>query len=194
LGKADELKSVSDEVLELDVASESSINELGKKLEKETVDLLVNNAGIYLRSPFEQMGHKDLIDQFVVNSVAPILVARALLPCLKKSDAPRVVNMTSRMGSIEDNTSGGSYGYRASKAALNAMTKSFSIDFPDIPVIAVHPGYIQTDMTSGRGDMTAKDCAKRLGEMFDVFCNEPQEKCKIKTGSFMHRDQQVLPW
>jgi NAD(P)-dependent dehydrogenase (short-subunit alcohol dehydrogenase family) len=118
-----------------------------------------------------------------------MLLSRALLPRLRQSKG-RIVNMTSRMGSVEDNTSGGSYGYRASKSALNALTKSFSIDFPDVPVILAHPGFIQTNMTQGRGDLGPDECARLL----HVNLIEPFLRDQWKSGQFLHRDGTPLPW
>lgn len=103
--------------------------------------------------------------------------------------------MISRMGCIADNSSGGNYGYRASKAALNAMTKSWSIDVPDIPVLLVHPGFIQTVMTAGRGDMLPEDCARCLvSNIFDEFTENPMSQCKFQSGQLLHRDGFELPW
>lgn len=192
--KASELKATAEKVFDLDVGSEQSINELSKKVGDEKIDLLINNAGVYLRTAFEDMKHQDLVHEFLVNAVGPTFTTRALMPNLLKSDKPRVINMTSRMGSIGDNTSGRSYGYRASKSALNAMTKTFSIEHPEVPVLLIHPGYIQTDMTSGKGDMDSKQCVEKLFEIIDQFVNVPQAECKFKSGQFIHRDQYELPW
>jgi NAD(P)-dependent dehydrogenase (short-subunit alcohol dehydrogenase family) len=146
---------------------------------------------VYETRTLQEFTRESALKEYTINALGPILVSRALLPNLRASSGPHVVNMTSRMGSIDDNTSGGSYGYRASKTALNQMTKSFAIDCPDVRVIAVHPGYIQTDMTSGRGETSPQACAQELVKLFDEFL---QSKDKIKSGSFLHRNGSVLPY
>lgn len=128
-----------------------------------------------------------------VTTTGPLLVSRALLPNLRLAKSPRIVNITSRMGSIADNTSGGSYGYRASKAALNAFTKSWAIDVADVPAVLVHPGYIATDMCGGKGDMGAEECVQRIWtSVLEEFLKEGGGR--VKAGAFMHRDGQELPW
>lgn len=118
----------------------------------------------------------------------------ALLPNLRQSKTPRIINMSSRMGSIADNTSGGSYGYRASKAALNAMVKSWSHDVQDVPAIITHPGYIQTGMTGGQGEMDTTECARRLmANIIEEFVGIKPEN-RWKSGAFVHRDGFELPW
>lgn len=106
------------------------------------VDVLINNAGIY------REGEKieDFLASFQVNSVVPFLVTKALLLKLRKASSPRVVQITSAMGSIADNTSGGSYAYRSSKAALNMINKCFAIENPWLTTIVIHPGWVKTDM------------------------------------------------
>lgn len=97
--------------------------------------------------------------------------------------------MTSRMGSIEDNDSGGRYGYRVSKAGLNAAGKSLAVDLKDrgIPVAILHPGFVKTDMTGNNGDITAEQAAHRLVQRMD-------ELNLGNTGTFWHSDGSVLPW
>ena len=193
--EAKELQSIASQVLLLDVSSEQSINELQQHLKDKSVDLLINNAGIYQRQDFESMTASPMLQEYMTNAIGPILVSRALLPNLCKSQQPRIVNMTSRMGCIADNSSGGSYGYRASKSALNSMTKSFAVDFPDVPVLLTHPGFIQTEMVGMRGEMSAEECALRLVKIYDDFCaQDALTSGKFKNGMLLHRDGDELPW
>lgn len=108
----------------------------------EAVDLLVNNAGILL----ETARREDFLTSFAVNTVAPFEVTQALLPLLRKSANPRVIHLTSKMGSISDNVAGGHYAYRASKAALNMINRSLARDHGWLTAVVVHPGWAQTDM------------------------------------------------
>ena len=129
----------------------------------------------------------DLLEQFKINACGPIFVSQALIELLETAEHPKVINVTSRMGSIEDNTSGSRYGYRASKAALNIMTKSFSIDKPNIITILIHPGYIKTDMTGLNGDMLPDEAVERMSKII-------LKADKDSAGKFFHRDGQILPW
>eukprot|EP00158_Paraphelidium_tribonemae_P004561 Partr_v1_DN26829_c0_g1_i3_m40552 putative Short chain dehydrogenase len=193
--KAEELQKVADQVIQLDVSSTSDIERVAQQLQDVPIDLLINNAGMYTRKSFDQLTADDMTLEYRVNALAPFFMSRALLPSLRRASNPRIINMTSRMGSIADNGSGGSYAYRASKSALNALTKSFSIDVKDVPVVLVHPGFIQTDMTMGRGDMGPSECAQKMvANLFDEFVEKPQGECRLKTGGFYHRDGQELPW
>ncbi|KAI9141554.1 putative short chain dehydrogenase [Paraphysoderma sedebokerense] len=188
-----ELKSLPVKLLKLDVSSEPSITKAAEELKNYTVDLLINNAGILHRDDLQAASSEQIMAQFATNSLGPLLVTKAFLPHLCKSthggNIVKVINITSRMGSIEDNTSGGYYGYRASKAALNQITKSLAIDLKPskIAVLALHPGMIATDMTGGRGDMGPKEAVECM-----VKCIE---KLNLESsGEFWHRDGYKLPY
>ena len=116
------------------------------QLKNETIDLLINNAGTYLEEPddFESLNVETVMKTFQVNTLSAIRVCQAVLPSLERAAHPKVIQITSLMGSITDNTSGGSYGYRISKAALNMFNKSFSIDYPQIASFVVHPGWVKS--------------------------------------------------
>lgn len=157
------------------------------------VDLLVNNAGVYHHDVLETFTQKSMLEEFLTNCAGPILISRALLPNFRLCAQPRIVNITSRMGSISDNTSGRAYGYRASKAGLNAVTRSWAFDVPDVPAIALHPGYIQTRMVDFRGDLSADECANRLAVVINEFV-KPVGESRWKSGDFIHRDGEILPW
>jgi NAD(P)-dependent dehydrogenase (short-subunit alcohol dehydrogenase family) len=184
------LKPVAKRIVALDVTSYESIQHLATQLLLNVpIDVLINNAGVYHKS---ELNPDDVLDEFKTNALGPLLLSYALLPNLRLTATPHIINMTSRMGSIADNTSGGSYGYRASKSALNQMTKSWSIDQPDVPAIVVHPGYIQTGMTSFHGDMDPEECARRI--MVNIVEEFLKSDGKWKSGMFLHRDGTELPW
>lgn len=208
--KASELGEVASSILQLDVSKPESINNAFGDGKIQQIDLLINNAGVYhmrntgvrndgsgaeingIPRSISSVDPDLMLDEFKTNSLGPLLVSRALLPSLKKSASPRIINITSRVGSIADNGSGGSYGYRSSKTALNMITKSWSIDCPECPVVALHPGFIQTEMVGNRGDMSADECASKLKLVIDEFL---KPDCgKYKSGKFLHRDGYELPW
>jgi len=135
----------------MDVADPDSVTEAARRIEQrvDRIDLLINNAGVYPRDTgLDGLEPKALIDGFEVNAIGPLLVTRALLPLLRRGKGKRLVQITSLMGSIEDNTSGGSYGYRMSKAALNMAVRNLAHELgPEgFVVLAVHPGWVQTRM------------------------------------------------
>jgi NAD(P)-dependent dehydrogenase (short-subunit alcohol dehydrogenase family) len=146
----------------------------------EAVDLLVNNAGI-LRQGTQR---EDFMSSFAVNSVAPFEVTQALLPLLRKSANPRVAHLTSWMGSITDNSSGGYYAYRASKAALNMINKSLARDHAWLATAVVHPGWVRTDMGGAEAPLDPQSSASGIwqqierlqhrdsGRFFDYLGNE----------------------
>ncbi|HWL62836.1 MAG TPA: SDR family oxidoreductase [Steroidobacteraceae bacterium] len=152
----------------------------GAVRESAAVDVLVNNAGI-LR---ETARREDFMDSFAVNTVAPFAITQALLPSLRKSSQPRVIHVTSKMGSIADNTSGSYYAYRSSKAALNMISRSLARDHDWLTSVVVHPGWAQTDMggpqatvpvaESARGIWRLASGAKRQdsGRFFDYLGKE----------------------
>lgn len=152
-----------------------------------SIDLLIHNAGIFKQTDLDDFRPDDVLEQFKVNALAPLTLTQELLPKLKEGG--KVAIVTSRMGSIGDNTSGGYYGYRMSKAAANAMGKSLSLDLRPrkISVALLHPGYVQTGMTGGAGDITADVAA--LG-MIKVITSLDLSK----TGRFWHSNGEELPW
>ena len=160
---SDELNALDVNVIEgIDVATDNGIQKMLQALSGVNIDLLVCNAGI-LRD--EQLGSLNLDTiraQFEINAIAPINVADKLQAQI--NNGGKIAMITSRMGSIEDNGSGGRYGYRMSKAALNIASVSLAKDLADreIAVGIFHPGYVQTDMVGGRGDISADTCAERL--------------------------------
>lgn len=188
---SDALKSAGVHVVEgVDVTQPEGIARLKKALAGVKIDLLINNAGI-LRD--EQLGRLDadaverIRQQFETNALAPLLVTEALQDQLVKG--AKVALITSRMGSIADNTSGGRYGYRMSKAALNAAGMSLAQDLKSrgVAVAILHPGLVGTEMIGGHGDITPDQAAERLAQRIDELNLE-------NTGTFWHSNGQVLPW
>lgn len=139
---------------QLDVRDASSVRALATTLHEAAIDIVFNVAGVYggpgqsIRQMTEDLDLGDVADTYDVNAIGPLRVAVALLPHIRRGTAKKLVHLTSGMGSIGDNTSGGYYAYRMSKAALNMMSRSLAIDLkPEgITSIVINPGWVQTDM------------------------------------------------
>jgi NAD(P)-dependent dehydrogenase (short-subunit alcohol dehydrogenase family) len=139
-------------VVPLDVADEGSIAQAVRAIEArvDRVDVLINNAGVYPREtvPFDRLDPEVLVRAFRINALGPLRVTAALLPLLRRGQERRLIQLTSRMGSIDDNRSGGSYAYRLSKAALNMAVRNLAHELgPErFVVLAIHPGWVRTRM------------------------------------------------
>lgn len=152
-----------------------------------SVDILVNNAGILRDESLGALNWQTIGDQFRVNTLGPLRITQALLSNLHSGS--KVALITSRMGSIADNGSGGRYGYRMSKAALNAAGMSLARDLKPkgIAVAILHPGYVQTEMVGGSGDIPPQLAAERLAARIEGLSLD-------NTGTFWHSNGEVLPW
>jgi NAD(P)-dependent dehydrogenase (short-subunit alcohol dehydrogenase family) len=188
----DEIEDIAEQVISgMDLTDDSAVEQLteiiGMCLGDDKIDVLINNAGLFKNETLGELDIDTIRDQFEVNAIAPLKVTQALLPFLAVGG--KVANITSRMGSIEDNTSGAYYGYRASKAALNAFTKSLAVDLKphDIAVCVLHPGYVQTRMVNFGGDLTPEQAAAGLIQRVEELNLE-------NTGGFWHSNGTPLPW
>lgn len=170
-----------------DVTDGDTIDAFASAVEPASVDLLINNAGILQSTSLENFDLDAMRRQFEVNALGPLRVTRTLAPALK--DGSKVALITSRMGSIADNDSGGSYGYRMSKAALNAAGASLAIDLAPqgIAVAILHPGYVRTDMTSQSGLIDVDESVAGLMDRIDGLTMQ-------NSGTFWHTNGEVLPW
>ncbi len=186
---SEELKQLGVRVEEgIDITSDASVADLCDRLDDTAIDVMINNAGIAKRVTLEDLDFESIREQFEVNALGPLRVTHALLPLLKAGS--KIVLMTSRMGSIADNTSGSSYGYRMSKVALSMAGKSLSLDLKPrgIAVAILHPGLVQTRMTNfTSGGITPEESVKGLLKRIDELTLE-------KTGTFWHANGEVLPW
>ncbi|MEL6495490.1 MAG: SDR family oxidoreductase [Cyanobacteria bacterium J06623_7] len=189
-------RTPSEELLSLDIRIETDVDltkpkavqELCRKLGNKQIDVLINNAGIVERISLDNLDLDSIRRQFETNAIAPLNLTRELLPNLTAGS--KVILMTSRMGSIDDNTSGGSYGYRMSKVALSMAGKSLAIDLQPqgIAVAILHPGLVKTRMTNFTDS----------GITTDTSVNGLLERIKAlnldSTGTFWHANGEVLPW
>jgi len=181
------LETMGVEVVDgIDVTSGESLAHLAAGLQGRRIDRLVNNAGILERDGFDNLDFEAIERQFRVNAIGPLRTTAALRPLL--AEGSKVFIITSRMGSIEDNTSGGYYGYRMSKAAVNIAGKSLSVDLKEagISVFLLHPGYVATDMTNRQG-IPVEQAAAGLIERMDTLQLE-------QSGTFWHQEGYALPW
>ena len=172
----------------VDVTSETSITDLLGRLAGLPIDVLIQNAGILERTSLEDLDLESLRRQFEVNAIAPLNLSRALLGQLHPG--AKLVLMTSRMGSIADNSSGGSYGYRLSKVALCMAGKSLAIDLAPrgIAVAILHPGMVRTAMTGFTAQgISPEESVHGLLARIDVLSLET-------SGTFWHANGSVLPW
>ncbi len=171
----------------VDVTDEASIAQAALQVDVDNVDVLINNAGIFLNETLNDMDMSTITEQFMVNTLGPLKVSLAFLPKLKKG--AKLLMMSSLMGSLEDNSSGSYYGYRMSKAGLNAFSRSLAVDLKSkgVSVGILHPGYVKTRMTDFHGEITPQESASGLLKIIDELSLE-------NTGSFWHTNGQRLPW
>lgn len=170
----------------IDITSEQNLRELVNRLNDTKLDCLINNAAIAERNNLSNLDFDSIRRQFEVNAIGTLRITHALLPLI--NDGGKIAIVTSRMGSIDDNTSGGSYGYRMSKVAVSMAGKSLSLDLKprQIAVAILHPGLISTKMTNFTGIPPA-DAAQGLIARIDGLNLE-------NTGTFWHANGEILPW
>ena len=184
-----ELNSLSVRVeTNIDITSGDSVLKLRENLNDTRVDVLIQNAGIAEFNSLSNLDPQSIVHQFEVNALSPLCCVQTLLSQL--SPAAKIALISSRMGSIEDNISGGSYGYRMSKVALCMAGKSLSVDLKPrgISVAILHPGLVSTRMTRFTSNgIQPKESVKGLIQRIDDLTIE-------NTGTFWHSNGEILPW
>ncbi len=196
--QADALRTLTNHVLEVDVSSEPSIDGFAADLGEAPIDVLYNNAGIDARAFGVADDRRDaltlsgehFLGEMRVNALGPLLVTRAVVERLRAAPAARIVNVSSQVGSmLVAQTIGRDVGYTSSKAALNMVTIKLAGLFRDdgVVVIALHPGFLRTDMNPGRGDMEAAEAAESIVALVDRLTLED-------SGTFRRWDGTVHPW
>jgi NAD(P)-dependent dehydrogenase (short-subunit alcohol dehydrogenase family) len=149
----------------------------------DAMDVVINNAGIYRKGETLE----DFTESFKINSIIPFLVAKQLLPVLKKSKQPKLIQITSLMGSIADNSSGSSHAYRSSKTALNMLTKGLALDEEWLTTAVVHPGWVQTDMGGDEAPTSVQESAAGIWKVIQGLKHED-------SGSFYDHEGDSHPW
>ena len=172
----------------VDITSGDSVVQLRKNLHHTKIDVLVQNAGISEFNSLNNLDPQSIINQFVVNALSPLCFVQSMLSHLSKP--AKIALISSRMGSIDDNSSGGSYGYRMSKVALCMAGKSLSVDLKpkNISVAILHPGLVSTRMTGFTSNgIHPTESAQGLIQRIDLLTLQ-------NTGTFWHANGEVLPW
>lgn len=192
--KAKDLKALACDRLickPLDVASVDGIAALAQAVRSDAIDLLINNAGTLGREAAEigRIDPRAYNSTMFLNAIAPVLMVQALLPNLERGQGKTVASLSSQMGSITRNTTGGRYAYRSSKAALNAAMKSLAIDLEPrgIGIAVLHPGWVKTDMGGSGADLTPEVSVSNMRKVI-------AELAAKKSGSFFNYDGTEIPW
>ena len=179
------------EILELDVASAESMGSFPKLLDGKAIDIFINNAGVYgpKNSGFGDLDGPTWASVFQINSIAPVLLTQLIIDNLRNGEDKKLLYVTSKMGSIEDNSGGNSYIYRSSKSALNSAVKSLSVDLAGegFKTAVLHPGWVLTDMG---GPAALIDTSTSVAGMMGVIDSLGGEQ----SGSFFNYDGTIIPW
>ena len=187
---AQDLAALGAEIMQLDVTDPASVERLSRELGARPVDLLINNAGILPMMPsLAEIDMDDYQRVMDVNTMGPVRVTRAVLPSLRAGQLRVIVNITSTLGSIANNASGGFYGYRESKAALNMFTKSLAAELgPEgFTCIVMHPGWVRTDMGGPSAPTTAQQSVQGIRGVIDGLS-------RVDNGTFWSFEGEQMPW
>lgn len=194
---AEELKRLNARVEALDVTDNMSITGFTQSLNDQPLDILINNAGISTTDtddpregrPMEQLELDEMSRLFEVNSIGPLRITQALLPNLRKGTKKMIVNISSNLGSIAENTEGGWYGYRASKAALNMLNRTLAVELGSEGFICVviHPGWVRTDMGGPEAPLSPEQSVSGMLNVIDRLTMEDN-------GRFLDYNGQTMPW
>lgn len=188
--KAPELAALGIETVALDLADPGSVRRAAETLRGRSFDILLNNAGVYGEGQqFGRLSEAEWERVMLVNAIAPLKLTEAFLPLLLTGQRKLIVFLTSKMGSIADNASGGAYIYRSSKAALNAAVKSLSIDLEPqgVTTLLLHPGWVQTDMGGPNAMIAPEESIAGMRRQIEAV--EPGQKLKFLDYQGIH-----LPW
>ena len=189
---ADDLKKFDNtELLELDLLNKDSIKSFCSELKDIPLDMIINNAGIFQDEQMEEtiLDPELWLDEIMINAIGPVVLSQKLKENIMSGNDKKIIFISSQMGSIDDNYSGGYYFYRTSKSALNSAAKSLSIDWKadGISVLMLHPGWVRTDM----GGSNAKlDIDTSVRKMLDVINSLDMSK----TGAFLNYEGKKLEW
>lgn len=179
-------------IVQLDVTEPSSINSAYETIKSQTdaLDMLINNAGITRPDPLGEVDRDAMLHILNVNTVSPILIVQRFLDLLKAGDQPKIINLTSGLGSISGRSSGGKYSYASSKAALNMVTRTLALDMKQfgISTIVIDPGWVQTDMGGPDAWITPQQ------SISDMLHNVIDNLTLEQSGQFYHHSGKQIPW
>ncbi len=188
--EAEELRGLGVRVEPLDVTDPQSVRGLAERIGADAVDILVNNAGALGREQsIETLDAEALENYFQVNCLGPMRVTQALLPALRRGERKLVVNITSRLASLELNAQGGYYGYRESKAALNMFTRSLARELAaeGFTCVALSPGWVRTQMGGPQAPLSPQESVQAMRAVLEKLT--PRD-----TGRFLDHRGETLPW
>eukprot|EP01138_Halocafeteria_seosinensis_P006369 gb/GECG01006511.1/.p1 GENE.gb/GECG01006511.1/~~gb/GECG01006511.1/.p1 ORF type:complete len:225 (+),score=34.10 gb/GECG01006511.1/:1-675(+) len=174
----------------VDVSTKDGVNKLVQSVDGSKLDIVVNNAGILRRDNLEELDFDVISNEFEVNAVGPLRVTKALVDAGNINDGAKLIFMSSRVGSVEDNGSGKNYGYRMSKIALNMAVKNLSLELAPRNIICglLHPGMVKTDMTNHNG-IPVEEAVDGIMKRIDSYSKDDVGKLQ-----FLHQNGEVLPW
>lgn len=176
-------------LIALDVNDFSQIDKLAEELKGTPIDVLINNAGIYPHGDFGDTDYDAWAKAFRINTMVPLKIAESFVSHVAASELKKVVTLSSKMGSIDDNTSGGSYIYRTSKTAANMVMKSLSVDLKAYGIAAcvLHPGWVRTDMGGPNGLIDTHESVTGLRKVIDNLNMH-------NAGRFLAYDGKEIAW
>jgi NAD(P)-dependent dehydrogenase (short-subunit alcohol dehydrogenase family) len=176
-------------ILLLDVADFAQIDALALQLKNDKIDVLINNAGVYPESSLADADTEDWLEAFKINSIAPLKMVTAFTTHVANSELKKIATLSSKMGGMSDNTSGGSYIYRSTKTAVNMVMKSLSIDVKPagIAVVTLHPGWVLTDMGGSNALINTKTSVTGLRQVIE-------DLNLSNTGKFIAYDGKEIAW
>ena len=178
------------EIFELDLLKDSVKNTLENFLGDRPIDILINNAGVgSTNQHLEAVSPKPWLEVLKVNLIAPLMVTQSIIDNVKKGSDKKIYFLSSQLGSIADNTSGGMYIYRSSKTGLNQVVKSLSVDLKPqgITVVSLHPGWVKTDMGGPNAPVSIDESIEGMTQVIDTTDIRD-------TGRFLNYDGKELPW
>jgi NAD(P)-dependent dehydrogenase (short-subunit alcohol dehydrogenase family) len=179
------------QILPLDVTDSASVKAAAAELDGQTIDLLLNNAGLggNRGQTIGNIDYRAWARVLEVNTLGPMRVSEAFIHHVARSERKLIVTLTSDMGSIADNTTGGAFAYRSSKAAVNMVMRSLAIDLAPrgITCVVVNPGWVRTDMGGPHASLTPTECVTRLRDLIEAL--GPAQSCK-----FYNHDCREYPW
>ncbi len=188
--KAVELQKLNIRIEALDITKPASLDQFTNRLKEIPVDILINNAGVGVSdNKFHSLKMSEVNWHFQVNCIGTLLVIKSLLPNLQKGNRKLVINISSKLGSISHNVKGTGYGYRASKAALNMLTKNLSIEFVSqgFTFVLMHPGSVRTDMTGHKAPLSPKESVEGMIKVINGLGSQ-------HNGKFIDYKGEIVPW
>jgi NAD(P)-dependent dehydrogenase (short-subunit alcohol dehydrogenase family) len=196
-GSASELRHLAEasdyklRIMALDVTDSASVKAAAAELDGQAIDLLLNNAGVggARDQTIGNIDYKAWAKVLDVNTMGPMRVSEAFVDHVARSERKLIVTLTSGMGSIADNTSGGAFAYRSSKAAVNMVVRSLAMDLAPrgITCVVVNPGWVRTDMGGSHATLTPAESVKRLRDLIETLG-------PAQSGKFYNHDGREYPW